>query len=230
MRNALLVLLLLNFLAYTYQAWIIEPDEQVDAYFISQDYPGLVIAEVARPQAQPAPPPPAQSSPAPSPPPEPVVAARCLRIGPFAREADADSVRAGLEDGGASVRQTAEAGQVWVGHWVQVPDQGSRGAAEQARKALRAAGMADAYVLPGEGNRISLGVFRLRSSANQVVEQAKRAGYATQVADRFQPGTNFWLQVRIPGNATADLANLRTTSGQILRTETLACDAAGFGA
>jgi hypothetical protein len=113
---------------------------------------------------------------------------------------------------------------------VQVPDQGSRSAAEQARNALRAAGMTDAYVLPGDGNRISLGVFRLRSSANQVVEKAKRAGYATRVDDRFQPGTNFWLQVRIPDDAPAELGELRTTSGRILRTESLACEAAGFAA
>jgi hypothetical protein len=222
MRNGLLVLLLLNFLAFAYQHWILEPDVKVAATYIAQDYPGLMlvatttdpVAEVILPEV--------------------LISNdqgvyRCLRVGPFPRENDADSVRRALERREATVRQTTKAGQVWVGHWVQVADQGSRAKAEATRDALIAAGIKDAYILPGDGDfRVSLGVFRLRSSANRVTEQAIKLGYDTRVDDRFQPGSNFWLQVRLPGDRPMQPGEFRTDEGQILRTETISCADAGI--
>lgn len=222
MRNGLLVLLLLNFLAYAYQHWILEPDTKVAATYIAQDYPGLMLVDTAS---------------------DPVAevilpdvrisndedAYRCLRVGPFPRENDADSVRRALESREASVRQTTKAGQVWMGHWVQVADQGSRSKAEVTRDALIAAGIKDAYILPGDDDfRVSLGVFRLRSSANRVLEQSIELGYDTRVDDRFQPGKNFWLQVRLPGDRPMQPGEFRTDEGQILRTETISCADAGI--
>ncbi len=220
MRNLVLLLLLLNFLAFTYQNWILEPDIKLEATYIEQDFPGLMVAE-------------ASVSPVTSIILPKVVASddkvgyRCIRVGPFPREADADTARSALQRSEASVRQTTEKGQVWVGHWVQVADQGSRSEAEAARDALVAVGIKDAYILPGENDfRISLGVFRLRSSANRMMEQASRLGLDTRVDDRFQPGTNFWLQVRLSGNRTIRPSEIRTDTGQILRTETVSCTAA----
>jgi hypothetical protein len=222
MRNGLLVLLLLNFLAYAYQHWILEPDTKVAATYIAQDYPSLMLVDTAS---------------------DPVAevilpdvrisndedAYRCLRVGPFPRENDADSVRRALESREASVRQTTKAGQVWMGHWVQVVDQGSRSKAEVTRDALIAAGIKDAYILPGDDDfRVSLGVFRLRSSANRVLEQSIELGYDTRVDDRFQPGKNFWLQVRLPGDRPMQPGEFRTDEGQILRTETISCADAGI--
>jgi hypothetical protein len=222
MRNGLLVLLLLNFLAYAYQHWILEPDTKVAATYIAQDYPSLMLVDTAS---------------------DPVAevilpdvrisndedAYRCLRVGPFPRENDADSVRRALESREASVRQTTKAGQVWMGHWVQVVDQGSRSKAEVTRDALIAAGIKDAYILPGDDDfRISLGVFRLRSSANRVLEQSIELGYDTRMDDRFQPGKNFWLQVRLPGDRPMQPGEFRTDEGQILRTETVSCADAGI--
>jgi hypothetical protein len=219
-RNTLFILILLNFLAFIYQAWIIEPEEPVSALYFAQDYPGLVVAEVkVRPG-----PPAVQDAP------EPVDAQelKCMRIGPFAREVDADSVGAALEASDAEVSRNSEMGQVWVGHWVQVTGQASRLMAEQTRDKLKAAGMRDAYVLAGDDHRISLGVFRLRSSANGVVQQATQLGLPTRVDDRFQPGANFWLQVRMPDDLTPQLGELQATPGQILRTETILCADSGF--
>ena len=222
MRSGLLVLLLLNFLAYAYQHWILEPDTKVAATYIAQDYPSLMlvdtssdpVAEVILPDVR------ISND-------EDVY--RCLRVGPFPRENDADSVRRALESREASVRQTTNAGQVWVGHWVQVADQGSRSKAEVTRDVLIAAGIKDAYILPGDDDfRVSLGVFRLRSSANRVLEQSIELGYDTRVDDRFQPGKNFWLQVRLPGDRSMQPGEFRTDEGQIIRTETISCSDAGI--
>jgi hypothetical protein len=222
MRNFLLVLLLLNILAFLYQRWILTPEIRVDAFHIEQDYPGLTLIRKKSALAVPASAAAEQAS-------QDATGAavdesRCVRIGPFSREADAATAQAALEKNVASVSRTTEAGQVWVGHWVQVADQGSRASAEQARNVLVTAGMSDAYVLPGDDdNRISLGVFRLRSSARQVMEQATGLGYETTVQDRYQPGVNFWLMVRTTGNQSGQLAEFTADSGQILRTEVISC-------
>jgi hypothetical protein len=222
MRNGLLVLLLLNFLAYAYQHWILEPDIKVAATYIAQDYPGLMLVDTASDPVAEVILPDARIS-------NDEDVYRCLRVGPFPRENDADSVRRALESREASVRQTTKAGQVWMGHWVQVADQGSRSKAEVTRDALIAAGIKDAYILPGDDDfRVSLGVFRLRSSANRVLEQSIELGYDTRMDDRFQPGKNFWLQVRLPGDRPMQPGEFRTDEGQILRTETISCADAGI--
>jgi hypothetical protein len=231
MRNAFLMLLLLNILAFAYQTWIIEPDNPVDALYIEQDVPGLLLAERPEPEVE------VEAVPA-SEPAEPdesasqtaaVLVYRCLRIGPFARETDADKVQLSLQRREATVRQSAEPGRVWVGHWAQVADQGSRKKAEQTRDALIAKGISDAYILPGDADhRISLGVYRQRASADRIVKQASSLGLATLVQDRYQPGTNFWLRVRLPADQTLKPGEFKSDTGQILRTETIGCEDAGI--
>ncbi len=219
MRNTFLLLLLLNILAYAYQSWIIEPDNPVDAMFIDQQVPGLLLAASAVKAVADA----STNSDSGKP------GYHCLRIGPFAQETDAVKVRLSLQRREATVRQTAEPGRVWVGHWVQVADQSNRQQAAIARDALIASGIRDAYIVPGVGdNRISLGVYRQRASADQTVRQARSLGFETRVDDRYQPGTNFWLRVRLPGDQNLQPGEFKSDTGQILRTEKISCAEAGI--
>ena len=228
MRNFFLLILLINLLAFAYQSWIIEPDVAVEPTYLAQDVPELLLvpAQVDTP--------PAAEEPAANDSGQVVVpennkqAYRCVRIGPFPRESDADVVRAALQKQEATVRQTAKEGSVWVGYWVQTAGQGSRSAAEKARESLVQGGMPDVYILPDNENyRISLGVFRLRASADQVVRQALKKGFDSRVIERYQPGTNFWLLARIPADRSLQPGDLKSVSGQILRTENLSCEDAG---
>ena len=216
MRNTLFVLVLLNFLAFAYQSWILEPDVLVAADYLEQDFPGLMLSEdpadrVATLKIEPG----AEVA---------DVGMSCLRIGPFSREADADAVSRALEPRALRVRQSAEEGRVWAGYWVQVDDQETRAMAENARSALVSAGIKDAYVVAGDtGFRVSLGLYRLRSSANRVVEQATGLGYETRVDDRFQAGTTYWVRVSLAGDRTLQPGEFQTDSGRILRTEDVPC-------
>ena len=216
MRNALFMLLLVNFLAYAYQSWILEPDIIVAPDYLEQDFPGLMLGErladrVATVKVAPV----EEAS---------DVGMSCLRIGPFSLESDADAVSRALKPRVRRVGQTAEEGQVWVGYWVQVDDQASRAEAEKVRNALVAAGIKDAYIVVEDGGlRISLGVYRRRSSANRVIEQATGLGYKTLLTDRFQAGTNHWVQVSLTGEQTLQPGEFQTDSGRILRTETVVC-------
>lgn len=234
MRSFFLFLLLINLLAFAYQSWIIEPDVSVLATHLDQRVPELVLV-AATPAQKPAPDEskaddagsgePLSAAEAPAEVPQ---AYRCLRIGPLPRETDADAVRRALRQQQASVRQTAEPGRVWVGYWVQTGTHASRSEAEDARKILNNNGMSDVYILPdNEQFRISLGVFRLRASADGVVEQARKLGFDTRVVERYQPGTNFWLLVRIPADRSLQSGELPSVPGQILRTEATPCEDAG---
>jgi hypothetical protein len=226
MRNFFLLVLLINLLAYAYQSWIIEPDISVEPTYFAQDVPELAL--VPRPaeiQLAPEEPAAVESKDIPA---ENKQAYRCLRIGPFPRETDADAVRFALQKQEATVRQTAKEGRVWVGYWVQTAGQGSRSGAERARDSLVKGGMPDVYILPDNDNfRISLGVFRLRASADQVVRQVQQMGFDSRVIERYQPGTNFWLLARIPGDHSLKPGDLKSVSGQILRTENMLCEDAG---
>ena len=236
MRSFFLFVLLINLLAFAYQSWIIEPDVSVMATHLDQRVPELVLVAPAPPAVQASAGDQAvaedvrsdEPADAPSEPQEAAPAYRCLRIGPLPRETDADAVRLALRQKQATVRQTAEPGRVWVGYWVQTGAHASRSQAEDARKILNNNGMSDVYILPdNEQFRISLGVFRLRSSADGVVEQARKLGFDTRVVERYQPGTNFWLLVRIPADRSLQSGELPSVPGQILRTEATPCEEAG---
>jgi hypothetical protein len=147
-----------------------------------------------------------------------------MRIGPFAREADVEVVQRKLQPRAAEVRRTSEAGRVWLGYWVQTTAYPSRVAAEAARKNLINKDMPDAYIIAEDNEyRVSLGVFRLRASAEEVVDRARRQGFSTRTVERYQPGTNFWLLVRVAGNREVLAGALPNVPGQILRSASVNC-------
>jgi len=246
MRNFFLFVLLVNLLAFAYQSWILEPAASVAPDFAAQDVPELLQVERAKeepsaalaptevlavPEAAPAATAQAEATMSEAQPQLPVAAAtyQCVRIGPFAREQDADSVRMELQRQGATVRRTAEAGSVWLGYWVQTTAYTSRQAAENARKKLIAKDMPDVYVIAEASEyRVSLGVFRLRSSAEQVVARAQKLGFSTRTIERFQPGTNFWLLAKTTGDPAVLKDAVPNVAGQIVRSQKVDCSANGI--
>ena len=251
MRNFFLFVLLINLLALAYQSWILEPAVSVAPDFAAQDVPELLQVEREKdgPAAVPVPvqAPPTQAPVVPEVAPAATVQAevampeaqpqlpgatavyRCVRIGPFAQEKDVQSVQTELQRQGATVQRSAEAGRVWLGYWVQSAAYPSRQAAEAARKKLLAKDMPDVYVIAEASEyRVSLGVFRLRASAEQVVARAQKLGFSTRTIERFQPGTNFWLLAK----TTADPAVLKdavpNVAGQIVRSQKVDCSASGI--
>jgi len=219
MRNALLVFLLLNFLAYAYQSWIIEPAVIVAPDYIEQDYPALPLSEkpADRVVAETLPAAPAVEE-------EADVGMTCTRIGPFPRAEDAAKVHRALKPRATRIVQSAEAGQVWVGYWVQTAPRNDRAKAEEIRQSLIAAGMEDAYIVSDEsGHIVSIGLYRKRSSANARVEIAEGLGHEILLTDRFNEGTNYWLRVDLAGDGSLRAGEFQTDSGQILRTESVPC-------
>jgi hypothetical protein len=220
MRNLFLSLVLINALAWAYQSWVIEPDRSVGALHIEQDYPRLTAVKLSRTPV---------SEPTPVQVDESIIVEKeaiCLNIGPIAGENDAMSIAEGLRNRDVQVLQTSREGQVWVGHWVQVVGLSNRVAAEAARNRLIAAGLTDAYIVSGDAApKISLGVFRSATSADSTVSRARAQGLETRIEERYQPGTQYWLAVELPAGRSLRPGELRSDTGQILRTVSVPCDA-----
>jgi hypothetical protein len=210
MRNLCLVLLLLNVLVLGYQRWILTPSNTGRP---EQERPEVPLLSLANPVASD----PAEVISLPD------SAPRCLRLGPFASRDAAQSVQRDLRRRGAEVAQSSAEGQVWVGHWVQIEDQGSRAAAETAKARLGNRNI-ETYILPGDGTfALSLGIYRKRASADRVTQTARDLGYKSRMVDRFQAGTLFWLLVKMPNEERLKPGEFQGDSGQILRTEVVAC-------
>jgi hypothetical protein len=210
MRNIVLLLVLLNLMVLGYQRWILQPAESTGNRSADLDVPALqLVNQPVETQAAEA---------------ELKDLMRCLRLGPFASQDSYIAVQRELRKKGAQVSQSSAEGQIWVGHWAQVRDQGSRAKAEQARDRL-AANDLDTFILPDtEVHALSLGIYRKRASAEQIIRKARRLGFKTLMVDRFQPGTIYWLQVNMADGGALQPGEFQGDSGQILRTETVPCD------
>ena len=148
-KNAVLALLLGNILVLAWQRWIV-PDERSLAVGPGDGRELTLLAAV---------------DPANTPPSGP----GCTRIGPFADMDMADSVGAQLESDQFKVRRTSQAGKVWVGYWVQLPDLKTADNAARIVERLNEAGLRDAYIFQTEPLiNVSLGVFRSRKGAERV--------------------------------------------------------------
>jgi len=121
----------------------------------------------------------------------------CVSGGPFLDQAAAGKAASRLERLGFTSRQRASRDDVWVGQWVRVENLATADDAANALAALKAAGIADAYVLADEppGNVVSLGVFADPAKAAEASAAAQKAGFTTLTEDRFRQADVFWLDV-----------------------------------
>ena len=217
LRNVFLGLLLANILVMAWLRWI-RPAPVADAtVIIGLDEPELV--PVGRPAADS----------------DDGVAidsatSRCIRVGPFADESVATSVSRQLEGRGIPVRRTSRAGNIWMGHWVQIVDLENEAEANRALQRLSEAGLSDAYIFETSPDyKISLGVFRNRDRADKVAAVAADADFRPVTVDRTRPGTEHWLVVELVGQATLSLSDLQLETTRILRTESVSCEAMVVG-
>ncbi len=215
-RNLIMTLVLANLLLLAWGSWIVAPNVADPRAFGDSATPQLVLLErVVRTDAIGA------TSPDQQP--------RCFRLGPFSSADAAADVERRLSARQLPVNRYSKSGQVWVGHWVQVVNQPSVEVARQAVKALVRGGIADAYISSRDPVvSISLGVYRGRRGADDVIRLASDLGYTAVATDRFRDGMEYWVEVATPADRPPDLANLRlaaqpTGGARIVRIEEMAC-------
>lgn len=231
MRNLFLVLLLANLLFLGWRYWVAPTEVPANRLLAAGKEPA--IEALNRPVAGPQDPRRSTATPSGSRRSQlPVPAnSRCVRVGPIVEGALAQTVRARLSRAGFDAAASAEEGQIWVGHWVQLDSVATREEADQAVARLAAGGLPDAYVLQTSAPySISLGVFRDRARADNVAATAARLGFRPQTTDRFRVGTQYWVNVILPAGRSLPLDALGQESGQILRAEQVVCPTASLGA
>ena len=212
MRLAFALLLFVNIAWYAWSQWIATPDEPPATAAAAQGQ-GLKLAREAGPSAAPAPAPqPGESN--------------CLSLGPFTDLTDAARAATLLRENELDPRQRAGEGVVWKGFWVTLEGVQDRTAANAIIARLRRAGVADAYVMPGEGREvtISLGLFSERQRALRRLDDAKAIGLEPRIVDRERAGTVYWIDVDVVPPATLpDAARLEGEAGRILRLDVTPC-------
>jgi hypothetical protein len=121
----------------------------------------------------------------------------CVSAGPFLARADAERTAARLGLLGFTVRLRDAREEVRVGHWVRLEGLATREDAENARAALQAAGLSDAYVLTeeGAGTVVSLGVLADADRAAETAAAARAAGFEPRTVDRLRTEDVTWLDV-----------------------------------
>ena len=152
----------------------------------------------------------------------PVVASRldlsdaelaCVSAGPWLERPAAEQAEARLTRLGFAVRLRAAQETVRTGDWVRVEDLATPDDVANALAQLRAAGIADAYVLTDEapGTVISLGVFTDRARAEQAATIARMSGFEPRTVERTRDAEVFWLD--IDRQASAGLPSLEQLGG-----------------
>jgi hypothetical protein len=127
---------------------------------------------------------------------------RCVSVGPMPNRLVVDEAASVLTRAGFLPTQRTAQGNVWLGHWVYIDAIETQAEANAIVDVLAENGIGEAYVIAdgANGNIVSLGVFTVRQRAEQRLSDARALGYPAIVADRSQPGTVYWLDVRAAGD------------------------------
>jgi hypothetical protein len=224
-RVPFLILLLANILFLAWSLWVAAP-ASIDAPVAPPANPGglRLAAESVTAATAGASGAPSGVSPA---------GAACVSFGPFVDPAALAEAGARLERLGyrAHTRQATE--EVPSGRWVSVTDLATPEDAAHALNALRAVGLADAYVVTDAtpATTISVGVFKDASRANEVATTVRAAGLEPHVTVRTGPADVSWLDVdRSANEGLPDVSALRGEAPEASPTAALemrVCPASG---
>lgn len=212
MRVAFFVLLAVNLTYMAWAEWVDAPARPAVVEKTRGSLPELAFAaEQSRPDQTQLTRPVAANTPAPQTvaavtsndsPSATAAAPRCVSVGPFADLTRAARGAALLKDRGFNPRQRAEPGDLWEGFWVYVG--GLKSAADEAKvvKTLERAGINDAHAMPeaSDGRRVSVGLFTEKDRAVKRAAAVKRLGYSTEIVERKQPSTVYWVDLYLGAN------------------------------
>lgn len=146
-------------------------------------------------------------------------AAACLRFGPFADPAARNVARTALATAGVTVVAFDERARGVRGWKVFLPAQPSREAAVATAERLKAAGVADLFVMTdgADANSIALGRFSSEAGARRRQAELRGKGVQAQVEPVGGTPAQAWLDARLPAGAD------RAALARIARSQPLDC-------
>lgn len=222
LRAAIVILLMLNLGAVGW--WLFQPQPGVAAAMPAST-PGLRLLQEAQPvparaaTALPAPPPGADTVVPPPAAPAIAQAPVCLRFGPFADPAARNSARTALAAAGVTATAFDERARGVRGWKVLLPPQPSREAAAALAERLKAAGVADLFVMTqgADANGIALGRFSSETGARKRQAELRGKGVQAQIEPVGGTPAQAWLDARLPAGAD------RSALARIARSQPLDC-------
>ncbi|MFP4244040.1 MAG: hypothetical protein ACLFRJ_03045 [Ectothiorhodospira sp.] len=125
--------------------------------------------------------------------------ATCHRLGPFARETEAEQRLRAFRAAGVTGRVEQVTLRVPLSYWVVLPT-GDGGPAPLVRR-LQAAGLTDHFIIP-DGPRqgdLSLGLFSSKGRAARHLARVRALGLDPILEVRFQDRVEYRLELRAPG-------------------------------
>lgn len=137
-----------------------------------------------------------------------IVGRACVTIGPFRERGDADSAQTRYAGQRMRTQLRETAGQIFVGHWVQIRNIPSRDESNRILSVLAEGGLPEAYAVDtdDEGLKISLGLFGSLESAEKVELQAQSLGFDADITPRLRDGQVFFVDVGLPpGKGAGDI-------------------------
>jgi hypothetical protein len=232
-RNAILILVLVNLLFMAWTHWIDVPTEAAANPGDAQ-LPRLALASEAT--SAPAAPKGAATATAPTPTasqPPPIAGAsgaatpaataaasaghRCVTVGPFNDQAEETHAAGILQQRGFTPQARTEPGEVRDGYWVYVA--GIKSAADEAQvlRTLQDAGIPDAHAIAAsaDGRRVSVGLFIERPGAERRARSVEHLGFSPDIVDRHKAGTVYWVDLDLGASDAAV-----PTEGLVPATET----------
>jgi hypothetical protein len=195
-RVAVFALLLANLLFLGWAEWIDVPAPEPNP---SANLPRLTLASERRdPRAAAAPPAAATSTPA-------AAAPQCVSVGPFDDPASAEKAADMLRARSFAPRQRTVQAAAVRRYWVYLGGLKRPGQVTAILKSLERKGIDNAEAMPLEQGvrRVSLGLFSDRARAELRAGALRALGFAPKVTTRDLPATVYWLDLTVPGGATA---------------------------
>lgn len=229
MRNIVLILILVN-LGFAAWFWRAIDSPQPQAERIRDDAvlpPIVLVSEVRDDQSQRAAAEPDYEEllqpaadltiPAPTP--------MCFSIGPFSSVEQYDTAAAVLLESDLEPSRRAEDGEIWLGHWLFLPNVTNQAQADELSARLASDGFEDTYFDPtgADGDVLSLGLFREFARAERLRDRYLSAGFRPELVDRTRPGTIYWADLVVDEAIDPDLTAMQTP-GRIVRIEPRDCD------
>lgn len=143
----------------------------------------------------------------------------CLRFGPFADPAARSVARTALATAGVTAVAFDERARGVRGWKVFLPAQPSREAAVATAERLKAAGVADLFVMTegADANSIALGRFSSETGARRRQTELRGKGVQAQVEPVGGTPAQAWLDARLPAGAD------RAALARIARSQPLDC-------
>lgn len=129
-----------------------------------------------------------------------VVGKTCVSIGSLRARSDAEKVLAAVQKEDVQSAIRIAAGQIFVGHWVQIRDIPDERTSRQMLATLKNGGLSDAYPVSteDEGLKISLGVFGELNRAERIADAVRALGLVPDVSERTRDGEVFFVDLSMP--------------------------------